>query len=88
MQITGVSIQKKESRKSSVVAVASVYFDDQLVIHGVKLVIGRKGYFCAFPSAGKKCTNEGDVKYSDIVHPLNAELRMDILNAILEKYNR
>ena len=59
---------------------ASVTFDDEFVVHDIKIVEGEKGYFVAMPN--KKV---GD-SYKDVAHPLSAETRKKISDAIFEKY--
>ena len=61
-------------------AVVSITFDDEFVVHDIKIVEGDKGYFVAMPN--KKV---GEV-YKDVAHPLKAETRKRISDAIFEKY--
>ncbi len=61
-------------------AVASVTFDNEFVVHDIKIVEGDKGLFVAMPS--KKV---GDT-HKDIAHPLNTETRKAITDAIFAKY--
>ena len=58
----------------------SVTFDDEFVVHDIKIVEGDKGYFVAMPN--KKV---GEV-YKDVAHPLKAETRKRISDAIFAKY--
>lgn len=61
-------------------AVASITFDDEFVVHDIKIVEGDKGYFVAMPSK-----RVGDT-FKDVAHPLLAETRKRISDAIFEKY--
>jgi stage V sporulation protein G len=81
MQITDVRIRPMEN-SGKMKAVASVTFDDEFVVHDIKIVEGDNGLFIAMPS--KKIGEE----YKDIAHPLNLETRTKISNAIFEKYNQ
>ena len=81
MQITDVRIRPMEN-SGKMKAVASVTFDDEFVVHDIKVVEGDNGLFIAMPS--KKIGEE----YKDIAHPLNLETRTKISNAIFEKYNQ
>ena len=90
MDITDVKITKI-TNDSRLKAVASVTFDDQLVIHDIKLIekIGEytesdqsnENLFMAMPS--KKVP---DGRFVDIAHPINQETRLKIEKAIFEKY--
>ena len=81
MQITDVRLRKVNS-ENRMKAVASVTFDNEFVVHDIKVIESQNGLFIAMPS--RKIPN-GDFK--DIAHPINPETREKILNAILEKYN-
>ena len=88
MQITDVRLRKvnSENRMKAVEnrmkAVASVTFDNEFVIHDIKVIESQNGLFIAMPS---RKTPNGEFK--DIAHPINAETREKIQNAILEAYN-
>ena len=62
-------------------AVASVTFDNEFVIHDIKVIESQNGLFIAMPS---RKTPNGEFK--DIAHPINAETREKIQKAILEAY--
>lgn len=80
MQITNVRLKKVNSG-NKMKAVASVTFDNEFVVHDIK-VIEKDGLFIAMPS---KKTQNGE--FRDVAHPINAETREKIQSAILEKYN-
>ena len=81
MQITDVRLRKVNS-ENRMKAVASVTFDNEFVIHDIKVIESQNGLFIAMPS---KKTPTGEFK--DIAHPINPETREKIQNAILEAYN-
>jgi stage V sporulation protein G len=81
MQITDVRLRKVNS-ENRMKAVASVTFDNEFVIHDIKVIESQNGLFIAMPS-GK--TPNGEFK--DIAHPINAETREKIQKAILEAYD-
>lgn len=62
-------------------AVVSVTFDNEFVVHDIKIIEGEKGLFIAMPS--KKAT---DGEYRDIAHPINSGTRDKLQQIILEKY--
>ena len=80
MQITDIRIRKSE-RNGKIKAVASVTFDNEFVVHDIKVLEGAKGLFSAMPS---RKTSDGE--YRDIAHPIKTELRDSMQSAILEKY--
>ncbi len=81
MQITDVRLRKVNS-ENRMKAVASVTFDNEFVIHDIKVIESQNGLFIAMPS---RKTPNGDFK--DIAHPINAETREKIQKAILEAYD-
>ena len=81
MQITDVRLRKVNS-ENRMKAVASVTFDNEFVIHDIKVIESQDGLFIAMPS---RKTPNGEFK--DIAHPINAETREKIQKAILEAYN-
>ena len=80
MQITDVRIRTMDNG-GKMKAVASVTFDDEFVVHDIKIVEGENGLFIAMPS--KRIGEE----YKDIAHPLNLQTRTKISDAIFAKYN-
>ena len=82
MEITGIVIRKL-SLESKMKAVVSITFDEQFVVHDVKVIEGNNGLFIAMPS---RRTPEGD--YKDIVHPINSEFRDLISKQVLDEYKK
>lgn len=62
-------------------AVVSVTFDNAIVIHDIKIIDGQEKLFIAMPS---RKTPDGEFK--DIAHPINAQMRQYLEDAILKKY--
>ena len=81
MQITDVRI-RKICDESKMKAIVSVTFDEEFVVHDIKIIEGQNGLFIAMPS---RKVGEGD--FRDIAHPLTTESRTKIKDAIFEKYN-
>ena len=82
MQITDVRLRKVNvNSENRMKAVASVTFDNEFVIHDIKVIESQNGLFIAMPS---RKTPNGE--YRDIAHPINAETREKIQKAILEAY--
>ncbi|MBE5822211.1 MAG: septation regulator SpoVG [Clostridiales bacterium] len=86
MQITEVRLRKM-TKDSRLKAIASITFDNEFVIHDVKVIEKEKEdgveLFVAMPS--KKNPVSGEFK--DIAHPINADARKKIVDAVMEKYN-
>ncbi len=80
MEITDIRIRKVEA-EGKMRAVVSVTFDNEFVVHDIKIIESQGGLFIAMPSR-KTPTGE----FRDIAHPINAEARNKVQNAILEKY--
>jgi stage V sporulation protein G len=62
-------------------AVVSVTFDNEFVVHDIKVIESQNGLFIAMPS---RKTPDGE--FRDIAHPVNASAREKLQTAILEKY--
>ena len=73
-------IKKEDSRLK---AIASVTIDECFVIHDIKVVEGRDGFFLQMPN---KKNLEGN--YTDIVHPLNNETREQLKDLIMAEYEK
>lgn len=80
MEITGVRIRLVQG-EDKLKAVASVTIEDSIVIHDIKVIDGKEGYFISMPN---KKTPDG--KYKDIVHPIKNEIREQMKEAILKAY--
>ena len=82
MQITDVRLRKVNS-ENRMKAVASITFDNEFVVHDIKVIESQNGLFIAMPS---RKTPNGEFK--DIAHPINAETRKEFEDAIFEAYNK
>ena len=82
MEITDVRIRKMND-DGKMKAVASVTFDDEFVVHDIKIIDGQNGLFVAMPS---RKMGEGD--FRDIAHPLVSEMRNRIKDAIFAAYDQ
>ncbi len=82
MNVTDVRI-RKISDEGKMKAIVSVTFDDEFVVHDVKIIEGQNGLFVAMPS---RKMGEGD--FRDIAHPLLSETRNRIKDAIFAEYEK
>ena len=82
MEITDVKIRKfiAEGRLKAIV---SVTIDNMLAVHDIKVVQGEERLFAAMPSR----KDENGI-FRDIVHPITAEARKQLENAVLDEYER
>ena len=80
MQITDVRVRKIE-KEGKMKAIVSITFDNEFVIHDIKVIEGEKGLFIAMPSR-----KAADGEYRDIAHPINSNTRDMIKSVILAKY--
>jgi len=80
MEITDIRVRKIDS-EGKMKAVVSVTFDNEFVVHDIKVIESQNGLFIAMPS---RKTPEGE--FRDIAHPINATTREKLQKAILEKY--
>lgn len=80
MEITDVRV-RKVNKEGKMKAVVSVTFDNEFVVHDIKVIEGEKGFFIAMPS---RKTLDGE--FRDIAHPINSFTRERIQKSVLEKY--
>jgi len=80
MKITDVRI-RKVGKEGKMKAIVSVTFNDEFVVHDIKIIDGDRGLFIAMPS---RKTNDGE--FRDIAHPISTQARERIQSSILEKY--
>ena len=82
MTITDVRIRKL-TQEGKMKAIVSVTFDNEFVVHDIKIIEGQNGLFVAMPS---RKMAEGE--FRDIAHPINAETRQKIQEAVFEEYEK
>lgn len=82
MKVTDVRV-RKISTEGKMKAVVSVTFDNQFVVHDIKIIKGENGLFIAMPS---RKMAEGE--FRDIAHPINAETRKEIQKVVFEEYEK
>jgi len=80
MNITDIRIRKIEA-EGKMKAVVSVTFDEEFVVHDIKIIDGDKGLFIAMPSR-----KASDGEYRDIAHPIKSSMREMLQTRILDQY--
>lgn len=82
MEITDVKIRKLIT-EGRLKAIVSVTIDNMIAVHDIKVVQGEERLFAAMPSR----KDENGI-FRDIVHPITAEARKELENAVLDAYER
>lgn len=80
MQISDVKVRKLFD-EGPMKAIVSVTFDGQLAVHDIKVINARDKFFIVMPSR-----KNPDETYRDIVHPINAQFRSVLENAVITAY--
>ena len=80
MQITDIKVRKLFN-EGPMKAIVSVTFDGQLAVHDIKIINARDKFFIVMPSR-----KNPDETYRDIVHPINAQFRGMLEEAVIEAY--
>ena len=80
MEVTDGRVRKVD-KEGKMKAIVSITFDEEFVIHDIKVIEGEKGLFIAMPS--RKTT---DGEYRDIAYPIRSTTRELLQQTILEKY--
>lgn len=82
MKVTDVRIRKIND-EGKMKAIVSVTFDNEFVVHDIKIIEGLNGLFIAMPSR-----KMADGEFRDIAHPINSETRAKIQDAVFDEYNK
>ena len=80
MRVTNVKLKNLEGQ-GRLKAVGSVCLDEELVIHGIRVVEGQKGLFVSMPNR-----KGADGKYYSYVFLLDEGLREQITKDVLDVY--
>jgi stage V sporulation protein G len=67
-------------------AVVDVTIDDAFTVHGLKVIDGEKGCFVAMPNTSYT-DKKGEKKYQDTFHPVTAEARGKLTDAVIRAYD-
>ena len=80
MQITDIKIRKLFD-DGPMKAIVSITFDHQLAVHDIKVIYARDKHFIVMPSR-----KNPDDTYRDIAHPINAQFRTELEEAVIAAY--
>ena len=81
MELTDIRVRKMTG-EGKLKAYVTITFDNCFVVHNVKIIEGKTGFFIAMPS---RKTRTGE--YKDVAHPIQPEFRAEMQKKILEKYD-
>ena len=79
MNISDIRVHLLKSEDSKLKASASLTIDGCFVVHDIRVIEGKEGYFAAMPS--RKGANG---EFKDIAHPIDTQTRNE-LNAMIVK---
>ncbi|MFA7019928.1 MAG: septation regulator SpoVG [Sphaerochaetaceae bacterium] len=82
MEITDVRVRRITS-EGKLRAYATITFDNQFVVHNLKVIDGKSGLFVAMPS---RKTKSGEFK--DVAHPISSDFRAIMQEAILDAFEK
>lgn len=82
MEITDVRLRRVNT-DGRMKAIASITFDNEFVVHDIRVIDGNNGMFVAMPS---KRTPDGE--FRDIAHPITSGTREKIQLVVLDEYHR
>ena len=80
VEISEVRI-RKVSQAGKLKAYVTVTFDNQFVVHNIKVIEGREGDFIAMPS--RQLANG---EFKDVAHPICSEFRDHLQQVVMEAY--
>jgi len=82
VEITDVRL-RRVNREGRMRAICSITFDNEFVVHDIRVIDGNNGMFVAMPS---KRTPDGE--FRDIAHPISSASREKIEARVLEVYHQ
>ncbi len=80
MDISEVRI-RKVNQAGKLKAYVTVTFDNQFVVHNIKVIEGREGDFIAMPS--RQLANG---EFKDVAHPICSEFRDHLQKIVMDAY--
>ena len=81
VRVTDVRITPLRDQNDKLKAFATITMDDCFVVRGVKIIQVARGLMVAMPSRRKP-----DGAFQDLAHPIHAEARADLEQAVLRAY--
>ena len=81
MNISDVRVRLVKSENSKVKASVSITIDGCFVVHDIRVLEGKQGYFVYMPN---RKTPDG--QHKDVAHPINTETREQVNKVVLEAF--
>jgi stage V sporulation protein G len=81
MDISEVRV-RKVNQIGKLKAYVTVTFDNQFVVHNIKIIEGREGNFIAMPS--RQLANG---EFKDVAHPISSEFREHLQKVVMAAYS-
>jgi stage V sporulation protein G len=72
---------RKVSQAGKLKAYVTVTFDNQFVVHNIKIIEGREGDFIAMPS--RQLANG---EFKDVAHPISSDFRDHLQQVVMNAY--
>ena len=86
MKVTNVRVMPLKNGTGATKGYASITLDEAFAVNDIRVMEGKNGLFIAMPNRKGK-DKDGNEKYFDIAFPTTAELRKNISDAIINKFN-
>lgn len=83
MKITEVNIEKVEREHSRLRAIATIVFDDLLVVSEIRIIDGNRGLFVAMPARRGSAD-----RFKNVVDATNKDFFKYIENTILDEFKK
>src|SRR5690625_5077052 len=80
MEVTEVRLRRVNT-EGRMRAIASITFDEEFVVHDIRVIDGNNGLFVAMPS---KRTPDGE--FRDIAHPIHSDMRQHVQEEVMRVY--
>lgn len=86
LPFVAAKIDKLMHGDSNLKAFATITISGSFMVHNIKVLDGSKGLFVSMPSHSFT-NNQGETKYSDICHAINADMKHRIDAVVLKAYD-
>ena len=80
-KITWINSDSTGAKKAS----ANITIADSFIVHGLSIVEGPKGLFLSMPQ--RASDRDGERKFLEIAHPVTADMRKAITDAVFDAYS-
>lgn len=82
MEVTSANVYPVDDENDRLLAFSSVVFDDEFVVHNVRLIEADSRTIVAMPN------EEFKGEYRDIAHPISNNCREKIRETVVEEFNK